>query len=950
MKLNFALNLTDDKISLLHRSGQNWNEIGSADFGADDMDDRLADMLAAASAKAPKGVATKIVIPNSQILYIRVPVTGSTDAARRAEITAALAGRTPYAVDDLVFDYAGEGPEVQVAVLAKETLDQAEEFAVGYKFRPVGFVGIPAAEDFAGEPHFGLTKFAPSVLGKGRRMEWDTAPVAWADSPEVADEVAAVAVDAFPETNSNSAIWPEEDAVPARPAEPEPETLAPEPVVPKAEVPESSAPAAPMPEAEVLADTAAPVVAEPVLTEPAVSAPEMTAPEVQQPVAGTSEQDPVRAERRFAGVAAPSVQAVDEAPFAEVSDTDTAASTDDEIPPAPSTAALMAFASRRAATAGTSPPVERTMPPAPIADRMAARAQVNMRPEPRVTISPAVTAPVAAPGKKQRKAMTTGAAPAATTTIPPSAARKPLTKPGGTFGSSAPVRGKPRFLGLILTGILILFLALLAAWSSFFLASQNDPAVEPATAVAANDVPDITDEALADGQDIEPLMPDAPAENAVPPETAVADALLPEAVVSDTDIAAGPEPAVEPEAEIATTEPAGPAPETGVVTTGPAPIAPDAEPDEILLSTADSPLALQEAANLAAPELLGDAAPTPQMAPPPFGTVYEFNANGTVRAVPEGIMTPDGVRLVAGEPSSVPPARPAAIAAAAAAAAAAAEVTPPVAEDTAVVGETAGVDDTTVVGSDPALADARPRARPEGLVVPNPDDAALQTDGPVLASSPRPLRRPESVTAAGAAVELAAEEAARATDAASLAAASAAAGTAAEAIIQDLAATAPATAPEGLTPSGSRLAVSVSRIPAPRPRDMERAVAAALEAATRAPAPEPEPEPEPQQVAAATPEEEPEPEVEAPVASAPTSGSVADRATFVNAINLSQMNLIGVYGSESNRYALIRQSNGRYKKVTVGDRIDGGVIQAITSNEVRYQKGGRLLALQMPDT
>ena len=77
---------------------------------------------------------------------------------------------------------------------------------------------------------------------------------------------------------------------------------------------------------------------------------------------------------------------------------------------------------------------------------------------------------------------------------------------------------------------------------------------------------------------------------------------------------------------------------------------------------------------------------------------------------------------------------------------------------------------------------------------------------------------------------------------------------------------------------------------------------------------------------------------------------MADRATYVNAINLSRINLIGVYGTQSNRYALIRQGNGRYKKVTVGDRIDGGTIAAITANEVRYQKGGRLIALQLPDT
>jgi len=75
---------------------------------------------------------------------------------------------------------------------------------------------------------------------------------------------------------------------------------------------------------------------------------------------------------------------------------------------------------------------------------------------------------------------------------------------------------------------------------------------------------------------------------------------------------------------------------------------------------------------------------------------------------------------------------------------------------------------------------------------------------------------------------------------------------------------------------------------------------------------------------------------------------VAKQATFTNAINLSKINLIGVYGTQSKRYALVRQANGRYKKVAVGDSIDGGRVAAITATEVRYQKGGRMLALAMP--
>lgn len=80
----------------------------------------------------------------------------------------------------------------------------------------------------------------------------------------------------------------------------------------------------------------------------------------------------------------------------------------------------------------------------------------------------------------------------------------------------------------------------------------------------------------------------------------------------------------------------------------------------------------------------------------------------------------------------------------------------------------------------------------------------------------------------------------------------------------------------------------------------------------------------------------------------PSSASVAREATLRNAINLRRVNLIGVYGTPSSRRALVRLSNGRYKKVQVGDRIDGGRVSAIGEGELRYQKSGRNVVLKMP--
>lgn len=80
----------------------------------------------------------------------------------------------------------------------------------------------------------------------------------------------------------------------------------------------------------------------------------------------------------------------------------------------------------------------------------------------------------------------------------------------------------------------------------------------------------------------------------------------------------------------------------------------------------------------------------------------------------------------------------------------------------------------------------------------------------------------------------------------------------------------------------------------------------------------------------------------------PSSTSVTREATVKNAINLNRVNLIGVYGQPSERRALVRLSNGRYQKVKVGDRLDGGRVSAIGDSELRYRKGGRNLVLRMP--
>ncbi|NNL35709.1 MAG: hypothetical protein HKP35_07815 [Silicimonas sp.] len=80
----------------------------------------------------------------------------------------------------------------------------------------------------------------------------------------------------------------------------------------------------------------------------------------------------------------------------------------------------------------------------------------------------------------------------------------------------------------------------------------------------------------------------------------------------------------------------------------------------------------------------------------------------------------------------------------------------------------------------------------------------------------------------------------------------------------------------------------------------------------------------------------------------PSNASVSRQATVENAIRLNKINLVGVYGVPSDRRALIRLPNGRYVKVKVGDRVDGGTVAQIRDSELIYRKGSRTMSLEMP--
>jgi type IV pilus biogenesis protein PilP len=141
--------------------------------------------------------------------------------------------------------------------------------------------------------------------------------------------------------------------------------------------------------------------------------------------------------------------------------------------------------------------------------------------------------------------------------------------------------------------------------------------------------------------------------------------------------------------------------------------------------------------------------------------------------------------------------------------------------------------------------------------------------------------------------------------------------------------------------------------PQARPADLNPASAALAQGLVLASSPKPQARPADintgnDDTVAVAMNQAPKDQAEAPAPSLPSNASVAKQATEKMALSANRVALLGVFGTATRRYAMIRLAGGRVKKVEVGDMIDGGRIAGITADTVQYQKGSRIVTLSLP--
>ncbi|MDF3855099.1 hypothetical protein ACDP63_08775 [Paracoccus sp. P2] len=165
----YALSFSEDAVHLERRErgpqGQGgaapaaWRHLGSVDFASPDFHDELARLRSMATGTEAV-LPVVLIIPDDQILYTTLTVAPGAD--RDHAVGRALDGLTPYAIEDLAFDWQGEGDSVRVAAVARQTLREARDFARQYGFEGQGYCAAPAAGLYPGEPVFVLEAAARS--------------------------------------------------------------------------------------------------------------------------------------------------------------------------------------------------------------------------------------------------------------------------------------------------------------------------------------------------------------------------------------------------------------------------------------------------------------------------------------------------------------------------------------------------------------------------------------------------------------------------------------------------------------------------------------------------------------------------------------------------------------------------------------------------------------------
>ncbi len=891
--------------------------MGEVPLDAPDLGKALDDLANKARLLDPTGIRTKVVVPNQQIKYLQFESDSRDVDILEAQVRSALDGATPYHLSELAYDWSMSEGDVYVAAVAIETLTEAETFAVDHQFGPLSFVAIPENGAFMGEPFFGETVHAGELLVPGEIVLRDEDSIvilgaAQLPEPEPAPEPEPVAPEPVAKVVPEPAPEPA-DAKPETPPEPKP--LATEAVDTAPAVPEK-----PVTDAPTQADDVPPA---PAGFRSARQLPPSDAPAAKDPAPKPASvpAKPAPAADDNKPPAAPKPEKPAE-PVVAFTSARRAAPPDVDSTKAPNLAELP---ERRFNPAGTTPP--------PAKDT-----GTKAKAEPPKPAKPAAKSP--APTKEDAKARSATLTAPAAPIRPAEKPSKPASKHPGRLPfmskrksaetdasptSESREKGSGLSLGIDMRGALGKAKSAAAGLASSGAKLKPKPKLTPAQASAVraredekqrmtvfgarnpgNTTPESSPRffALALTAGLLFFLVGVAAWAALFLEDGISGLFRssedvqfaedPAAIEAPAEIAAVPEPEVE--ADTRETE--------EVADEDIATLTPDA-------SAISEELSPDEARARYAATGIWQMSPQASRAPVPLEReeVYQTSLDPELN-FSDAVAIPDVATLL-DTPRPATPASP-----------------PPPGTDfdrdnrgfiAATPEGTVTPEGVTVFAGPPPITPPETPDRPDAQVA----EAAVAPEPAEQSATIRPRARPDDLSETFERSNNGGRTLAELQDIRPRLRPKSAQDQALEAagistVIEEDS--------EDLLEDATDEAVAVSLKPRARPAGFSETVEATRQAAAAEPV-----------------------SIEQRVTvDIPTTASVARAATENNQISLRRVNLIGVYGSSDSRRALVRLPNGRYLKVQVGDRLDGGQVAAIGDDELRYIKRGQSVVLKMP--
>ena len=140
MTSKFLLHLSSDSIDLERRDASgHWHRLGSVLPDTKHLMEALTHLRQTAVTDATNPLEVLVALPNDQIKRLDLDHTDTSSAA----LQHALAGQTPYEFNELCVDCHPTPQGQTIAVIAQETLDEAESLTEAFGFKAVGFVALP---------------------------------------------------------------------------------------------------------------------------------------------------------------------------------------------------------------------------------------------------------------------------------------------------------------------------------------------------------------------------------------------------------------------------------------------------------------------------------------------------------------------------------------------------------------------------------------------------------------------------------------------------------------------------------------------------------------------------------------------------------------------------------------------------------------------------------------